>query len=68
MRVTVSSLATQLGVDYGVANSLLKYMQLKGVAKEVDKVKTSGKGKPSTVYEIPETFTIDLSAKKAEVA
>jgi len=69
-RVTAIQLAQRLGVDYVVAASLLKLMVSKGVAKEVGKVKTSlsGKGKPSTVYEIPGEFTLSLSAPVAQAA
>lgn len=64
MQVTANQLAKQMGVEYVVAASLLKLAVSTGQGKEVGKVKTSltGKGKPSTVYEIPETLTISLKA------
>lgn len=66
-RVTANQLASQLKVEYVVAASLLKLAVSTGQGKEVGKVKTSlsGKGKPSTVYEIPETLTISLSPVSA---
>jgi hypothetical protein len=69
-RVTAIQLAQRLGVDYVVAASLLKLMVSKGEAKEVGKVKTSlsGKGKPSTVYEIPGEFKLTLSAPAVQSA
>jgi len=54
----------QLGVDYVVAASLLKLAVATGQGKEAGKIKTSltGKGKPSTVYEVNDTLTISLTA------
>lgn len=67
MQVTANQLAKQLGVEYVVAASLLKLVVSTGQGKEVGKVKTSlsGKGKPSTVYEIPDTLTISLTSGAA---
>jgi hypothetical protein len=64
MKVTANQLAKQLGVDYVVAASLLKLAVATGQGKEDGKVKTSltGKGKPSTVYEVNDTLTISLTA------
>lgn len=69
-KVTAIQLAERLGVDYVVASSLLKLMVSRGVAREVGKIKTSltGKGKPSTVYEIPGEFTLSLSSPVVQVA
>lgn len=69
-KVTAIQLAERLGVDYVVASSLLKLMVSRGAAKEVGKIKTSltGKGKPSTVYEIPSEFTLSLSAPAVQAA
>ena len=61
MQVTVNDLAKRLGVDYPVASALLKLMVNEGAASEVGKRPNStGKGKPSTIFEIPESFTIDF--------
>lgn len=69
-KVTAIQLAQRLGVDYVVAASLLKLMVSKGVAKEAGKIKTSltGKGKPSTLYEIPSEFTLSLSPPAVQAA
>ena len=69
-RVTVIQLAERLDVDYVVAASLLKLMVSRGVAKEAGKIKTSatGKGKPSTLYEIPGEFKLSLSPPAVQVA
>ncbi len=69
-KVTAIQLAERLGVDYVVASSLLKLMVSRGEAKEVGKIKTSltGKGKPSTVYEIPGEFKLSLSVPAAQTA
>lgn len=61
MRVTVSELAFNLGVEYGVASALVKVALVQGTAKAVDSVKkVSGKGKPSVVYELPERLEVNL--------
>jgi hypothetical protein len=61
MRVTVSELASNLGVDYAVASALVKVALQQGTAKVDGVVKTtSGKGKPSVVYELPERLEVNL--------
>jgi len=69
-KVTVNQLAAQLGVEYVVAASLLKLLVSQGAATEAGKIKTSlsGKGKPSTVYEIPDTFTLNLNPQPQQAA
>jgi hypothetical protein len=64
MQVTANQLAKQLGVEYVVAASLLKLAVSTGQGEEAGKLKTSltGKGKPSTVYEVPDVLTISLTA------
>lgn len=60
---TATELAAKLGVEYATAAALLKLMVAQGAAKEVEKRKTAtGKGKPSTVYSVPESFTINFAA------
>lgn len=65
MRTTVKQLATNLGVEYIVASSLLKLMEKSGAAASVGTESASGKGKPARIYEVPESFTIQLSDVKA---
>lgn len=69
-KVTAIQLAQRLGVDYVVAASLLKLLVSKGLAREAGKIKTSltGKGKPSTLYEIPGEFTLSLNPPAVQAA
>lgn len=69
-KVTAIQLAQRLGVDYVVAASLLKLLVSKGLAREAGKIKTSltGKGKPSTLYEIPGKFTLSLNPPAVQAA
>lgn len=55
------------GADYIGAGIFLKVLCEKGVAKEVDRINTSksGKGRKSVVYEVPETFTLNVAAPVA---
>lgn len=60
-KMTVKQLAEAIGVEYLMASSLVKLMVSKGVAKAVDKLPSEkGKGKPSVIYEIPDSFEISL--------
>lgn len=49
-------------VDYIQASNFLKFLFQKGVVREVrrDRPK-SGKGRPTIVYEVPETINLKLS-------
>lgn len=63
MKMTVNQLADILGVEYIVASSFVKLLEVKGLANVVGKVKPknlTGRGKPSTVYEIPKQVTISI--------
>lgn len=74
MRMTVNQLADILGVEYIVASSFIKLLELRGLATVVGKQKPSnltGRGKPSTIYNIPKSVEInihDLDEVVAEVA
>ncbi len=69
VRVTVGDLMEQLGVEYAVAGALVKLMVLAGQGKEVGKrPTTTGKGKPATIYELNETFTLSLGSAVAVAA
>lgn len=64
MIVTIKELASSLKVAYPVASALVALMVQYGEAKKVGKrpaATASGKGKPSDVYEIPDSFTVQLS-------
>jgi len=63
MQVTAKQLAAKLSLDYVAAASLLKLSVATGQGREHSKIKTSlsGKGKPSTVYEVNEILTFSLT-------
>lgn len=73
-KCTIKVLADQLDVDYPVAAGLVKLLVAKGIATVSGKqpaASASGKGKPSTIYEIPDQFTLSLlpdGQKKAKPA
>lgn len=65
-QVTVKQFGEKLGVEYPLAMALIKIMELAGVASLVGKQRPKnliGRGKPSGIYEIPESFTINLDEK-----
>lgn len=71
-KYTVREFCTSLGLettgaDYIGAGIFLKVLCEKGVAKEVDRINTSksGKGRKSVVYDVPETFTLNVAAPVA---
>jgi Mn-dependent DtxR family transcriptional regulator len=67
IRVTVKSLAAKLQVEYPTASALIKLMESKGQAKEVGKrPNLTGKGKPSVIYEIPESFEISFAGSAVD--
>lgn len=69
MHVTVNDLAHNINVEYPTAMALIKLMEAQGVAKVSGKRPTlTGKGKPSTIYEIPEKFEIDFTKKFVKAA
>lgn len=64
MEATTAQLAAHLDVEYAIASALIKLIVKSGKGRELRKVpQPSGKGKPSTVYQLPESFTIELVAK-----
>ena len=60
--LTVKQLCKKMHVDYLVASSLIKVMVKQGLAKECGKVGRpgGGKGKPSTLFDIPNRVTLSL--------
>jgi hypothetical protein len=67
--LTINQLSEALKCDYAVASSLVKIMVAQGVCKTAGKVAVEGKkGKPSTLYDVPATFSLSLfEVDKAEV-
>lgn len=48
--------------DYNGAKILLRCLAGKGIAKEVGKIRPTGKGRPQTVYELPDEITLSFPA------
>lgn len=61
MKITAREVAEHLGVDYVVASGLMTALVEKGLAKHVENRKhSSGKGKPTRVFEVNQTITLEL--------
>lgn len=61
VNLTTNQLAENLGVDYPAAQGLIKVLTSKGVVKIAgQQPPKSGKGKPSTIYAFPRSFSINL--------
>jgi predicted ArsR family transcriptional regulator len=67
MKITIAELSEQQGVTGAIANGLIGFLLAKGLATKTDEMRTSknsdGKqkrGRPSKVYEVSETLTINL--------
>ncbi len=64
MLLTTSEFAVAHGVDYAVAAGTLKFLVAKGIVTENgSRPSATGKGKPSTLYSVPDKFELEL--KKA---
>jgi hypothetical protein len=64
-RLTVREFAKRVGLglegaDYIGAGVMLKVLTNKGIAKEVDRINTSARGRKSVVYEVPDEFVMTL--------
>jgi predicted ArsR family transcriptional regulator len=69
MQANTKQIADRLGVSYVVAAGLIKYLTVTGRAKLVEKVRhPSGKGKPTSVYEVSDSVVLDLSAPASDVS
>jgi predicted ArsR family transcriptional regulator len=67
MKVTAKEVADHLGIDYVVASGLMTALVDKGIAKHVENRKhPSGKGKPTRVFEVGQTVTLELFATPAQ--
>lgn len=61
VRGNTTEIAKKLGVEYLVAHSLLTFLEQRGLAKIVEKVKSpSGRGKPTNIWEFENELTIKL--------
>ena len=62
MQMTIGDIEKKLKIEYATASALVKLMEMTGAAHAVGKrPPLSGKGKPSTIYEVPTTFSINLT-------
>lgn len=50
------------GTDYVAMGVVLKLLCDKGIAKEVERINTSARGRKSVVYEVPETIVLEMTA------
>lgn len=50
------------GTDYVAMGVVLKLLCDKGIAKEVERINTSARGRKSVVYEVPDTIVLDMTA------
>ena len=62
LRITVADFREIQGLKSQVeANSIMNLLKAQGIAIPVGKKKrTDGRGKPATIYEIPQTVTLKL--------
>jgi predicted ArsR family transcriptional regulator len=69
MTTTAKELAIKLGVDYAIANSLLRLLEAKGLTSVdagADHPKTAGRGRPTKVYKVPDYVIIRMDDGKVE--
>jgi hypothetical protein len=58
---TANKFATAMNVEYAAAAGFLTFLKVKGVAKQVGTEPNSrGRGKGSTIYQLPKTLQINL--------
>lgn len=68
IQATIGDVEKRLGVEYATASAVVKLMVAAGKGKEIGKRPTAtGKGKPATIYELPETFEISLNPTVEQV-
>lgn len=63
MILTTNEFAALHEVDYAVAAGTLKFLLAKGIVTEAgSRPNPTGKGKPSALFNVPETATVTLKA------
>jgi hypothetical protein len=67
IRTTIKALAENQEVEYADAQGLVKFLAAKRIAKEVGIAKSAGKGKGSTIWELPANLTLNLATAVADV-
>jgi hypothetical protein len=61
IQTTVGKLAERLNVKYVTAAAIVDVMKAQGKGKEIGKQpQPTGKGKPSTIYELDNQFVLNL--------
>ena len=66
IQLTTNQLAVKLGVDYQIAQGLVKLLLAKGLAVKVGKIPSpAGRGKPSDIWELPLSITIEIPSQTA---
>ena len=66
MKITARDVAEHLGCDYVVASGLLTVLVDKGIIKHAENRKhSSGKGKPTRVFEVERIIQIELAPAPA---
>lgn len=69
VQTSAKEFGEQMGVDYAVANGLLKFLEAKGVATCKPHKVEGQKGKPTNIYTVPTciqlTFHEEVAAKVA---
>lgn len=70
MKMTAKMLAAKLGLDYVGAKAFITVGEMMGAIKVAGSVHTSetGKGKPSVLYDIPDSFTVNFSELEQLIA
>lgn len=67
MRLTAKEAADRLGVSYVIAAGIMSHLEEVGKAKVVEKkFHSSGKGKPTRIYEVDQHTVIDFGADVAK--
>lgn len=60
---TARDFAAQWAVDYLDAVGFIRFLERKGFASRIWRIKSiSGKGKPSVIYSIPKTVTFNFES------
>ena len=68
MIITCRELAENLGIEYLQASCVIKMLLSVGVAEEAERVKCTGRGRPTVKYRVPDKITINLKKGTVEVS
>lgn len=62
MLITCKEFSEVMGIEYLQASNILKVLTTRGVAVESGTQNTTQRGRPTIIYEVPDSVTINLSA------